>query len=229
MSEKKDLTVMDIATSKSAGDMMSFDLGQATLIKRAFPQLSSDQFLTFMAVSKARGMNPLSGQIYAIPRGGKVTYQISIDGFRAIAVRTGFYAGTDKPIYHYDEQGNLAEAEITVYRLVNGERVAIGATAALEEYIGTTPTWKKLPKAMLAKCAESLALRRAFPEDLSGLHSEDEMAQADRKIKDVSNETGKGIREHLRADAGMTPAIEVDSSPMPHDPQFEDDVPLDAR
>ena len=52
------------------------------------------------------------------------------------------------------------------------------AVANYDAYAQQSPRWAKMGALMLGKCAESLALRRAFPQELSGLYTSDEMNQA---------------------------------------------------
>lgn len=149
---------------------------------RPFPD-----FLMLMQQARRAQLDPLARQIYAVYRwnGGLgrevMTIQISIDGARLIAQRTGTYAGSDDAIFDSEEEPNPKKATITVYKLnsVTGERMPITASARWSEYAQTTsPMWKKMPYLMLSKVAESLALRKAFPQELSGLYTTDEMAQA---------------------------------------------------
>jgi phage recombination protein Bet len=141
--------------------------------------LNPEEFKAFVYVARERHLNPLLKQIYAIKYGGKVTHQTSIDGFRAIAARTKLHAGTDDAVFEGTPSTAGFRATVTVWKLVGGVRCPFVATARWEEYNPGQGLWKKMPHSQLGKCSEALALRKAFPEDLGGLYTADEMAQAD--------------------------------------------------
>jgi phage recombination protein Bet len=134
------------------------------------------------------GLDPFSRQIYLIGRGGKWGIQASIDGLRIVAQRSGEYAGQEGPMWCANDgqwtdvwlsSDNPAAAKVGVYR--QGFVKPVWGVARWDSYaVPSSPTWKKMPDVMLAKCAEALALRKAFPHDLSGIYTDDEMAQAGR-------------------------------------------------
>ena len=158
-----------------------FPQEQVELIKRTLAKdATDDELKLFLHQCKRTGLDPLSRQIYFMKRGGKVTIQTSIDGFRAIAERSGDYAGQDEPVYEKD--GDDLFCKVTVYRFRGDIRypAAVGK-AYWKEYVpqaGQDFMWKKMPRTMLAKVAEALALRKAYPQDLSGLYTGDEMEQS---------------------------------------------------
>ena len=141
-------------------------------------------------VSSHLQLNPLINQIHFVKRldrEGKATIaiQVGIDGFRLAAERTGKYAGSDEPTFEYGTDiTKPIKASVTVYKLIDGVRCPFTGSARWDEYFpgdkqGTM--WRKMPHNQLAKCAESLALRKAFPAELSALRTDEEMLQADKE------------------------------------------------
>jgi phage recombination protein Bet len=169
---------------------------QVALIKRTIAKdCSDDELKLFVHVCRRLRLDPIAKQIYAVKMDGKMVIQTGIDGFRLIAERTGKYRGASDPEW-CGEDGAWKEVwtDMEVYPRAARVRVKkqgpddlepiiVSGVANFTEYVamkGDEPNarWKKAPAAMLAKCAEALALRRAFPEELSGLFSFDEMSSS---------------------------------------------------
>lgn len=152
------------------------------LLKKTICKGSTDEeFELFYNICKKTGLDPFSKQIYSIKRGGQMTHQTSIDGFRLIAERTGRYAPGREPTYTYDKDGKLISATSYVKKMTpDGTWHDVAATAFYSEYVQEfngkiSNFWSKMPNLMLAKCAESLALRKAFPAEMSGIYTAEEL------------------------------------------------------
>lgn len=153
---------------------------QIELIRRTVANgATNDELALFLYDCQRRGIHPLDKLLHFTKRGGKYTPVTSIDYMRSQAAMTGEMAGSDDPIFTMDG-GKLVSASVTVYRITQGQRFAYGATARWSEYCpDNAPMWKRMPHTMLGKCAEALALRKAFPQQLAGLYAREEMDQAD--------------------------------------------------
>jgi phage recombination protein Bet len=148
------------------------------------PGCSNDELRLFAYACQRTGLDPFSKQIYAIKRGGKMTIQAGIDGLRSIAERTGQLDGSetlwcgDDGVWTDVWLGSKppAAAKTTIWR--KGAGHPFTGVARFVDYNAGQGLWSKMGATMIAKCSEALALRKAFPADLSGVYSTDEMDQA---------------------------------------------------
>lgn len=150
-----------------------------------------DELKLFLYTAQRVNLDPLTKQIHFVKRGGQMTIQTGIDGYRVIADRSGTLAGIDDAVFDTESEDHPNKASVTVYRIVNGERVSFTASARWAEYApqgNQAFMWTKMPYLMLGKCAEALALRKAFPNDLSGIYTNEEMEQANPVEKPIQAE-----------------------------------------
>lgn len=170
---------------------------QADLVKRTIAKgCTDDELQLFLGVCQRTGLDPFSRQIYCLRRRQKnkltgsytetMSIQVSIDGFRLVASRTGEYAGQIGPEWCgpdgvwrdvWLKKEPPSAARVGVMR--RGFTQPLYAVANWDSYAQDSALWHKMQALMIGKVAEALALRRAFPAELSGLYTGDEMDQAD--------------------------------------------------
>jgi phage recombination protein Bet len=205
---------------------------QVDLIKRTVAKGCTDLELElFIKQCERTGLDPFARQIYAVKRWDSqarqevMQTQVSIDGLRSLAADTEEAAGQDGPFW-CAQDGTWRDvwlgtdppraAKVTVLRRKPGSvATAVYTGVALwDSYCQTTkegrPTkmWAQMGPEMLAKCAEALALRKAFPQSLSGLYTGDEMGQA-------SNEPEAKLNQPLRRPERVEKALPSESPVLP--------------
>jgi len=151
--------------------------------------LNNEELGLFLHVCKRSGLDPFSRQIHPVKRGGKggekMTIQTGIDGYRLIAERTGRYMPGKPYSFEYRNGSQVHSATAYVKKMDSkGDWHEIAHTVYMDEYMVSyngqpSNMWKTKPHVMLGKCAEAAVLRKAFPADLSGLYTQEEMQQAD--------------------------------------------------
>lgn len=177
-----------------------FSREQVQLVKQMVcPEGTTDTELQFfITYAKRTGLDPFTRQIYCTKNRNKgFQVEVTIDGARLCAERTGDYEGQEDPVW-CGPDGKWVDVwlspdpptacRVGIFR--KGFRQATRAVALFDAYKQTrfdydtkkhvlNTQWLKNPANMLAKCAESLALRKAFPRELSGIYTKDEMAQSE--------------------------------------------------
>lgn len=197
--ESSVVSMIEKEIKKEPVTYLSYSRAQLDQIKDIYAKGSSDiEFANFIVVASRTGLDIFKKQIYLIGRYdtrlGKTIFvpQTGIDGYRAVAERTGNYAGNDDATFKTDEKSkNPTEATVTVHKIVQGVRCPFTATARWDEYYPGDKLgfmWKQKPHVMLSKCAEALALRKAFPNVLGGIYTQEEMAIQDAQIKPITTD-----------------------------------------
>jgi phage recombination protein Bet len=188
-----ELTIRGQATPQTVATKEQMDLLRQTIAK----DTSDVEFALFLELCRAKRLDPFAKHIQPVKRWDfdkqamGLTFQTGIDGFRLVAERTGQYRGQDGPYWCGDDAVWVdvwtrpeppTAAKVGVFR-VGFERPIYGV-AHYAEYVQVkkdgkaNSMWAKMSCNQLAKCAEALAIRKAFPEDLAGLYAPEEMQQA---------------------------------------------------
>ena len=149
----------------------------------------------FLHRCKKANLDPLSKQIYSLPPYGKSsgrTTLIGIDGQRSVGHRSGLVAGVESATFKADKSEVSASNPLGLISAKVIIKKVIPKTGGIGEFEGEvywddlapvyngklSRMWAKMPRNQLAKCAESAAWRKAFPEELGGLYTQEEMDQA---------------------------------------------------
>lgn len=169
-------------------DQDKIDLLKRTICKGA----TDDELDLFIHACNRTQLDPFMKQIHAVKRwtDGKevMAIQTGIDGYRLIAERTGKYVPGKECAYTYKD-GRVFSATAYVKKLAaDNQWHEIAYTVYWDEYAAKkkdgslTGMWRDKPHVMLGKCAEAAALRKAFPADMSGVYTKEEMEHADAEV-----------------------------------------------
>lgn len=219
----------------------------AALTHIGVDKASEGDLRVFFHVVKRTGLDPFARQIYMIgrdlnerqPDGSwvkvtKQTIQTGIDGYRLIGRRAADRAGQTLAIgapewAHEDGSwrpvwSNTWGRPVAARVIVERDGMAFPGVALFDEYAqtkrdgGLTQMWAQRPAGMIAKCAEALAWRMAFPQDLSGVYTDDEMSRADTDAGPARSASPTAPADRMRAALGTpnsSPAPDVAASEPP--------------
>ena len=172
-----------------------------TLMNNLYPGAKSDSVLMVWDYCMARKLDPLKKPCHIVPMqikdidGKYVWRDVILPGvyeLRTTAMRTELYMGHSKPEYGPEIEYLGVKApewcQMTIYRwnphaqmkgefpvMVYFSEVVATTKDKVTKEIMVNARWTKAPIQMLVKCTEAAGLREAFPDELGGVHTEEEM------------------------------------------------------
>lgn len=188
--------------SKALAVVNEYTREQLELIKSTVAKgASDDEFKLFIYRCKHMDLDPLKpGQVHFVKYGNAPgVIIVGIDGFRIKAARTGKHVGTKRGVIR-DDSGKCIGAFCEVSR--SDWKEPAREEVSLAEYMAEKANWKKMPETMIKKVAEAAALRMAFPDELGGVYTNEEMDQADmQNTQRLDPVTVPSIVEEMREEA----------------------------
>lgn len=178
---------MDAPTDTTIRDFTreALEVARNTICK----DLTDAEFAYASAICRATGLNPLKKEIWFWKdHQGRLIAMTGVNGYFEVANRHPQYDGMEEDVVCDEKTGKPIYAWCRVYR--KDRKFPQEAKAYFAEYADTRkPLWNAKPRIMLQKVAESLALRKAFPQELNGTYTEEEMPS------EHSLKTGEKLRE----------------------------------
>lgn len=170
--------------------------------------LNKEEFALFVEHCKGTGLNPFKKEIWAIKAGGRLQLMTGNQGFHTIAnshqqydgIETGFISPEGEFLSIAYPKEDYIGAWAKVYR--KDRKIPTVAVAMLKEYDKGHGNWKTMRRIMIVKCAESLGLRKSFPQELNGLYTKEEMpsefSASAVKEKPEESKPIKAIKEKIK-------------------------------
>lgn len=194
----------DLVTQEHAQSLRS------ALKNSLYPGAKDESVDMVLAYCKAARLDPMTKPVHIVPMSVKVArdkwewrdvVMPGIELYRTKAHDTGEYAGQDEVEFGPTVSGKWGDitveypqwAKVTVYRMKGNVNCAYTAKVLwLESYatagkdsLAPNAMWRKRPFGQIEKCAEALALRKAFPEAIGAHNTAEEM---EGRVIDISGE-----------------------------------------
>ena len=198
-----------------------------TLMATVMPaKVTTEQFLAFVMVADAYGLNPLTKEIYAFPgKDGGIQPVVSVDGWIKKAEQHPARDG-ETLVHGEDEEGKFCE--VTVFRKDHSHPTI--HREYLHENQRDTPAWNGRPRRLLGWRALIQGFRIAYNLMPGVMETDEAEAWMDAKAEDVTqaqdatNDRAAEIRDQIAAAGGGTPSGAPSPVPEPAAALDIDDV-----